>query len=275
MRTLGSRSSTGDPSCRLGSSGDLIISGGGVATRTPAQVNQLQSAWGISMPHLWLHFIFSQGSWLLLDSAPPMSWWHSVHELQDWDLSLGYPILSSKPPGGLRRRVVGLMGIPPSHLAWGPGNLTGAPFFWRVMYLDKHQRHLTLALDHHYGSVALRLLKFNDLWMIPDNLQVWHNQRWPIPFNYLLINTRNPPSWSFMLPNLKEKAGRLDSLQYLDIYNELHFGRPGDTEGLLAVHLHCDFFFSKNSNYPPKVKYLIYLYNSISQRPLGFKLTPL
>lgn len=78
-----------------------------------------------------------------------------------------------------------------------------------------------------------------------------------------------------MLPNLKEKAGRLDSLQYLDIYNELHFGRPGDTEGLLAVHLHCDFFFSKNSNYPPKVKYLIYLYNSISQRPLGFKLTPL
>lgn len=52
MRTLGSRSSTGDPSCRLGSSGDLIISGGGVATRTPAQVNQLQSAWGISMPHL-------------------------------------------------------------------------------------------------------------------------------------------------------------------------------------------------------------------------------
>lgn len=48
-----------------------------------------------------------------------------------------------------------------------------------------------------------------------------------------------------MLPNLKEKAGRLDSLQYLDIYNELHFGRPGDTEGLLAVHLHCDFFFQK------------------------------
>lgn len=58
---------------------------------------------------------------------------------------------------------MGLMGIPPSHLAWGPGNLTGAPFFWRVMYLDKHQRHLTPALDHHYGSVALRLLKFNDL----------------------------------------------------------------------------------------------------------------
>lgn len=46
----------------------------------------------------------------------------------------------------------------------------------------------------------------------------------------------------------------------------------GDTQGFLAVHLHCEVF--KNSNYLQKVKYLIYLSNSISLRPLGFKLRP-
>ena len=31
-------------------------------------------------------------------------------------------------------------------------------------------------------------------------------------------------------------------MQYLHVYNELHFGRLGDTQGLLAVRLHCEVF---------------------------------
>ena len=31
-------------------------------------------------------------------------------------------------------------------------------------------------------------------------------------------------------------------MQYMHVYNELHFGTLGDTQGLLAVRLHCEVF---------------------------------
>lgn len=31
-------------------------------------------------------------------------------------------------------------------------------------------------------------------------------------------------------------------MQQLRVYNELHFGGLGDTQGLLAVHLRCEDF---------------------------------
>lgn len=63
-------------------------------------------------------------------------------------------------------------------------------------------------------------------------------------------------------------------MQYLCVYNELHILARWVTPRVSLLFI-CIVKFLKNSNYLQKVKYFIYLSNSISLRPLGFKLTPL
>ena len=63
-------------------------------------------------------------------------------------------------------------------------------------------------------------------------------------------------------------------MQYLRVYNELHILARRVTPRVYLLFI-CIVKFLKNSNYLQKVKYLIYLSNSISLRPLGFKLMPL